>query len=152
MRPRSSVCVVIAIAFALAACRSANEKGMRVMHPPRNNPAELHIAIFIFKDSGTSCAGVVTPSYLPVQRKDTIVFDVVNLCDAGSQNEQNITVASFTGDTPGNKDPLDKPSGSDKKKIVFTVRDDAKYDVYKYTVTRGNGTQVIVDPEIDVER
>jgi len=127
---------------------------MHVMHPPRNNPAELHIAIFIFKDSGTTCAGVVTPSYLPVQTKDTIVFDIVNSCDAGNADEPNTTVASFTGDTPGNKDPLDKPSGSDKKKIVFKVRDDATYDVYKYTVTRGNGAQVqvIVDPEIDLER
>jgi len=154
MRARSSVFVVIALAFALGACATGNVKKMHVMHPPRQNPAELHIAIFIFKDSPTGCLGVVTPSYLPVQKKDTIVFDVVNQCDADNPNAPTITVGSFTGDIPGNKDPLDKETGSDKKRIEFKVRDNATPDVYKYTVTRGSGTQiqVIVDPEIDVQR
>ena len=155
MRARSSVFVVIALAFALGACATGNMKKMRVMHPPRQNPAELHIVVFIFKDLSTGgCLGVVTPSYLPVQKKDTIVFDVVNQCDANNPNEPNTTVGSFTGDIPGNKDPFDKSTGSDKKKIEFKVRDNATPDVYKYTVTRGSGTQiqVIVDPEIDVQR
>jgi hypothetical protein len=136
---------LILAAAGLAGCTGGSNAG-RAKH---TKPADYHLAVLLFPKAGgtpNDCDALTEPASLSVGKNDMVTWEIVNLCG----NTQDIEIKDFAGDN-GHDNPLEtQPGGDPKRRLIFKVKANADYDVYKYSVYRG-GVKV-EDPELDVER